>query len=96
VALARPPCPVKAVQHAPGDDVRPRDRAQLGRFVQAGEGAELLDVDFVAAAAFGIGNGGESLEFRGHGGQVAELGGRQRMHSFVGLLWRPYQVASTS
>ena len=46
--------------------------------VQTGEGEELLDIDFVGAAGFRIGDVGEPFELGRNVGEVAELGRRER------------------
>jgi len=54
------------------------DASQFCRLAQPGEGGKLLDIVFISAAGFGIGDVGEPFEFGGNVGQVAELGRRQR------------------
>src|SRR5260370_42334647 len=44
---------------APGDDMRPRDRAPLRGSAQAGAGRNLAHVNFIGASRFGIGDVGE-------------------------------------
>jgi hypothetical protein len=50
---------------APGDDVGAGDGAQPGDAAEAGEGDELLDVDLVSPAGFGVGEVGEPFELGG-------------------------------
>jgi hypothetical protein len=50
---------------SPGDDVGAGDGAQLADAFEAGEGDELLDIDLIGAAGFGIGEVGEPFEFGG-------------------------------
>jgi hypothetical protein len=73
---------------APGDDVGAGDGAQLGDAAQAGEGDELLDVDLVGAAGFGVGEVGEPFELGGNVSQITELGRGERApergHAVVG------------
>ncbi len=53
-----------------------RSGAQLYGLMQPGERGEFRNVGFVGATGFGIGDVGESFEFRGYVGEVAELGRR--------------------
>jgi hypothetical protein len=57
----------------PGDDVG--NGAQLGDAAEAGEGDELLNVDLVGAAGFGV---GEPFELRRDLGESGELGRYER------------------
>jgi hypothetical protein len=61
-----------------GDDVVTGDGAQLGDAAEAGEGDELLDVDLVGAACFGVGEVGEPFDLGRNLGEVAELGRGER------------------
>jgi hypothetical protein len=54
------------------------DRSQLGRTAQAGERDKFLDVVFVSAPGFRVGNVGEPFELGRHLGQLPILRRRQR------------------
>jgi hypothetical protein len=73
-----------------GDDVGAGDGAQLGDVAQAGEGNELLNVDLIGAAGFGVGEVGKPFELGRDLDAVVELGGGEgrRSAGAVALLTR--------
>ena len=78
---------------APGDDVSARHATQFGGMLQAGEGTEFLDIDFVSAAGFGIGDVGEPLRLSRNFTELTELQ-RRECASVVRRIPVPYATSS--
>jgi hypothetical protein len=52
------------------------DAARFGKAAQTSKADELLNVDLIGSAGFGIGEIRQPLDFRRDLGEIAELGGR--------------------
>ncbi len=50
-----------------------RDLMQLRKRVESSEAGKLLDIDFVGAAGFGVGDVGEPFQLGRHIGELSEL-----------------------
>jgi len=75
VRPARNRCDAGLKVLAPSDDVGTGEDAQLGDAAETGEGAELLDIDPISLAGFGIGDVGEPFELGQHFGELAYCAG---------------------